>query len=467
MNNFGTKYSTFTIALRSKPTDTVSLAFSISDTNRATLLTPSLTFTETDWNTPQTVQVEGKSDGADGSAGDNGNIDYTLDFVATSTDTTYNATVTEPSFTIRSCDNDFGRLLQPCNYSGQPFGDSRSRHSAGEGTGTNTSQMWIIAKNNSGSTTVNTATTDTSEGTVPASVTVDATSYNMMEAAGNNRVVITHVNEFDLDGNQNFSITTSYGGGSVNYNPEDITGTTTDNEQLYYISRSGNTSEDMVTTATIYVCLGASPGSSVTLTPACSGDECGGTFTPTSITWNAGEVSNASSNATCNGSASNVKSFTINGANDAFADGTQTFSVNFGAGATSGDGTFSGQSPSSQTISNLDNEQPGKAVFVTSGTFNGEMTAAGVLGADANCSANRPGYAPSGTYKALIVGQGDTNTRLATTTGTDATGQTDWVLTANYHYYRCESGACSDEVSDLFIANASALFDPNAMSRDF
>jgi len=91
------------------------------------------------------------------------------------------------------------------------------------------------------------------------------------------------------------------------------------------------------------------------------------------------------------------------------------------------------------------------------------MTAAGVLGADSNCNTNRPGHAPSGTYKALIASDSSGNVTNDRKVGTN------WVMSAGLYYYRCESGSnnCRDEGNRLFIADGSCSFNPTAMSNDF
>lgn len=460
MNNFGSTYSTFTIALRSRPTTNVTLNFSTSDATISNLLTTSLTFTPSNWNVAQSVFVEGRSDGSDNGS-DNGNQDYTISFTVTTTDPTY-STIPRPSFSIRSCDNDNSHLIQPCNFSGMSIGGSGSRFSATEGAAA-ASQIWLIAKNNpGGAATVNLTSTDTTEATVNASVTVDATNYNRMDAAGTNRIAMTHVDELLLDGDQTWSITTAAATGALSYNTADIFGRTNDNEALYYISVSGSTLEASPgTTASIHLCLGSNNPDAVQVNAACNGDECG-TVTA-NVTFPAGTPITAPmpSNATCATDA-NRQTFTVTGADDAFADGTQTFSVTLTLGNAPAAPYGGTNPPDSGNINNADNEAPGKAIFVTSATYPSEMTAAGVQGGDNICQTNRPGYVPSGTYKAMLSSDSvaPINARVATTDGSTAAGQTDWVLTANNYYYRCDGSGytnCSDEHKRLFQANSAAL----------
>ncbi|MBE7438645.1 MAG: DUF1554 domain-containing protein [Spirochaetales bacterium] len=468
MNNMGSTYSTFTIRLRSKPTADVTLNFTSSNTTISEVQTPSLTFTPSNWNVAQTVTVIGKTDGADGGSG-NGNIDYTVSFTTTSTDTTYagGSAIPRPSFSIRSCDNDNTHEIQPCNFSGSPYGDARGRLSGAEPSAT--TAIWLITKAAPGSTiTVGLSSTDTSEGTVPASVTIDSSNYHRMTTAGTNRIVLTHVDDTALDGSVNWTVTTAAATGGSTYNPFDPLATTTDNEQRYYINRTGSTNEQDTLTATIDICLGAHNAEAITINAVCSGDECG-SISPTSVTFDPGTVISGGSptNASCSSDV-NKRTFTVHGADDSFADGSQNFTVDLSVAANT-DPVYNGQHPADQTVSNADNEQPGKAIFVTSSSYVGEMTAAGVGGADNFCQTTRPGYAPSGTYKALIVSDSATNRRIATTDGSTNAGQTGWVLTANYHYYRCTASGndCTDEHRRLFIANSHGLIPAGAMGRDF
>jgi hypothetical protein len=64
---------TFTVVLNSQPTGDVTIAIHSSDTSEGTVDPPSLKFTPTDWNTPQTVTVTGVDDSED-----DGNIAYTI-----------------------------------------------------------------------------------------------------------------------------------------------------------------------------------------------------------------------------------------------------------------------------------------------------------------------------------------------------------------------------------------------------
>ncbi|MBM9547874.1 hypothetical protein JWG40_12650 [Leptospira sp. 201903074] len=470
-NQLGTKYSNFQLKLRTKPTNNVTLTFASNCGNKCTILTPTLTFTTTTWNDYQTFQVEGKTDSAN-----SGNADYTVSFVASSADATYNTTVIEPTFTIRSCDNDGTHLLQPCNFSGSPLGTSGGRLSATEGA---TTHIWMIAQSNPGSdVTVGLTSTDTTEGAVPANVTVSSANYNFMESGGTNRVLLTHVDDNEVDNNINWEVTTALSTGPVSYNPIEIYATTTDNEAYFYVSKLGSTKEGSsipADTATIHVCLGAQNTETITVSIACATyaagtaafGECGNLSTAT-LTFPAGSRvhDDHASNSNCANSPLK-QTVTIHGDEDTYADGSQDYTVNLTKNANT-DAVYSSGSAtlSNQTITNRDNEPAGKRIFASVVNTPGEMTAQGVFGADQTCNNNRPTGVTGGTFKALIVSNSagspsEVNNRIA--------NGINWVLTAGYHYYRCNTSGyanCSDEHSSLFVADGSAGFDPTNLPRE-
>jgi len=460
-NNLGSTYSNFKIKLRSKPSSNVTLNFSTNNPAISNVVTSTVTFTPSDWNVDQTVLVTGKSNGTDGITG-NGNVDYNVSFTVTTSDVTYNS-IPKPVFVMRSCDNDGTHTIQPCNFSGSPFGDSRSRLSGAEPSAT--TGIWLITKASPGSAiTVPLTSTDTTEGTVPASISIDSSNYNTL-GSGTNKVVLTHVDDTLLDGSINWTVTTGTSSGGLVYDPADITATTTDNEQRYYIQVTGQTKEDDSQTATIDVCLGAANTQSVQINAACSGVECG-SVSPANVTFGIGQVISGSNptNASC-ASDANRLTFTVHGADDSYADGTQTFNISLTVTTT--DPIYTGQNPGNKSVSNLDDEMPGKAIFVTTTPQVGEMTLSGVGGADNYCATGKPAYAPAGTYKAMVISDDVTNRRIATTLAGTNNGQVGWVLTPLYYYYRCSgSGACSDQTSHLFIANSNGLV-PFPMSLDF
>jgi len=478
MNRMGSTYSRFSLKLKSKPTADVTMNFSNNRTDICDLITSSLTFTPSNYNTFQTVYVEGNSNGTDFATG-NGNEDCTISYTVTTTDPTYSAEA-RPSFVVRSCDNDGTHLIQPCNFSGSNHGDSRSRLSAAEKTGAaNTSATWLITRDAPGSdVTVGLSSSDTTEGTVPASVTITSSNYNTL-TTGTNRVVLTHVDDLILDGSQNWTAITAAATGGLTYDGTDILASTTDNEQMWYSTVVGNTKEaDGATTATIHLCLGVQNNTaSVEITASGSGSEFGSITTANPVTFPVNSMIQADppSNAAC-ATDPNRQSFTVTGADDTIADGNVNFTVSFSRNTTDPNVTAN---PSNASVSNHDNEI-GKRIFVATLNTQGEMS--GVGNADTICNNNRPAGVASGTFKALI-GSGATGPdsnpglnpnitgRWGTTDGSTA-NPNNWVLSTNTNvkYYRCEGAtggaSCRDADTSLFRANSNGLI-PWPMDRAF
>jgi hypothetical protein len=467
-NQMVSTYANYKLKLRSKPSANVTLNLSATCGTRCDLKTTSLLFTTENWNTYQSVLVEGSSDSTN-----SGNQNYNVTFTVTSADNTYATVVAKPIFTIRSCDNDHNALIQPCNFSGSALGTAGGRFTGAEPSASN--PIWMIAQAVPGSPiSVPLSSSDTSEGTVPASITIDSSNYNTMIPAGTNKVALTHVDDALVDGSQNWTVVTGLSTGAVAYNPIDLYATTTDNEEYFYTRVVGNTSEDTVTTATIHVCLGANnPDAAITLNLSCAatvaGDanhgECG-TLSVPSITFPIGSqvaLANAS-DAGCPNDGMK-QSFTVTGLDDTWADGTQPFLITLTKLATADTGYSAAPNPGNLTINNLDNEPAGKRVYVATGSYNGEMTAQGVVGADSNCSSNKPAGVPTGTYKALIV-----SNSAGQVTNDRTFGSLTWPIQANLHYYLCTGSSyanCSDEHQSLFVADGSKSFNPMSMDRDF
>ena len=101
--------ATFTVVLNTQPTANVTIGLSSSDTTEGTVSPASLTFTNANWNTPQTVTVTGVND-----AVVDGNIAYTIVTApATSSDTNYNG-VDPSDVSVTNIDNNtVGIIVNP------------------------------------------------------------------------------------------------------------------------------------------------------------------------------------------------------------------------------------------------------------------------------------------------------------------------------------------------------------------
>jgi hypothetical protein len=92
--------ATFTVVLDNQPTSDVSIAVSISDTTEATISPSSLTFSNSNYSTAQTVTAYGVDDYYD-----DDNVSYTITIDPSSSITSYN-TMTSSTLTGYTIDND-------------------------------------------------------------------------------------------------------------------------------------------------------------------------------------------------------------------------------------------------------------------------------------------------------------------------------------------------------------------------
>ncbi len=435
MGNMGYAYANWRMKLRSKPASNVTIGLvSNSTTNDGSLNVPSFTFTRDNWNEFQTVRVTGASDGTN-----EGNVNYTVGTTLSSSDGVYgegSSYVGKPSFVVRSCDNDVGSLIVDCACSGA--NTTATSESGGQAA------FYLISKSAPGTAVyVDFSVNDATEGIPPTdgTVIITGTNYNRLESAGSNRVVVTGADDVIFDGTVAYQLIPSESYGGLVYQiPWNYNLSNSDNEQRYVTSVTGQTSEDTVTTAAINVRLGAQPSADVVMSVACTDTTECRSVTPTTMTFTNGDW--------------NVnQQVTVTGEDDTIADGNVSSNISFTV--SSSDSVFNGQNFNVSVV-NQDNEPPAKAVWVTSVDRNGEMSP-GVSTADAYCNGSDPAK-PTGlgaaTYKALMV---DGDARVATTTGTDSTGQTGWVLLPGYYYYLRTGATGSDATTRLFIADSYGL----------
>lgn len=183
--------ATFTVALKSKPGDTVTLAVESSRPEEGVATPPTLTFTEENWDAPQTVTVMGVDDKvADGAqtyivhVRPDGAATKDLDYVA----------VLEQDAMLSNVDNDSAGVtlrVEPTTLTTTEQG----------GTATFTIRL---NSQPTADVTIGLSTTDATEGTVsPAKVTFTPENYGSEQV-----VTVRGVNDDVADGNQPYRIIT-------------------------------------------------------------------------------------------------------------------------------------------------------------------------------------------------------------------------------------------------------------------
>ncbi|MBI1908427.1 hypothetical protein HYS28_03350, partial [Candidatus Uhrbacteria bacterium] len=308
-----------------------------NDTTEGTVGPASLTFSNLNWNTPQTVTVTGQND-----AVQDGNIAYSIVFSASaSTDTNYNGTPS-PNVAVTNNDND---------VSGYTVSAISGNTTEGGGTGTFTV---VLTSEPTANVTVNYTSNDLTEGTVgPASLTFTNLNWNLPQT-----VTVTGQNDAVQDGNVAYSIVFSAStSADANYNSTtpspNVAVTNNDNDVSGYTvsAISGNTTE-AGGTATFTVVLTSEPTANVTVNYT-SNDSTEGTVGPASLTF-----TNLNWNT--------PQTVTVTGQNDAIVDGNIAFSIVFSA-STSTDTNYNGTPSPNVAVTNNDNDVAGYTVSAISG----------------------------------------------------------------------------------------------------
>jgi large repetitive protein len=309
--NAGT--ATFQVALASEPTASVRIGLSSSRTAEGTVSPASLTFTNLNWKSPQTVTVTGVDDKvADGPQ------QYFVIFApATSTDKLYAGKVPAvANVTVSNLDDDSPgvRVKTPT-----PFVTSEP----------NLTTTFTVELNSqpTADVTVPLSSSKPSEGTVsPTSLTFTAANWNAPRT-----VTVTGADDKIQDGSQQYKISlgnaTSSDGKYNGSFAQDLTISNIDDDTAMILVGpiSGHTFEKNAGSATFTVRLQTQPTADVAVSFS-SSDSTEGTVSPASATFNA--VNWAS-----------PQTITVTGVDDKMQDADQPYRINI-APAVSKDGNY-------------------------------------------------------------------------------------------------------------------------------
>jgi len=449
-NVMGSEYASWQIKLQSKPTANVTVTFNGGNTTVGThtdglLSVASLVFTPNNWDTFQTVSVTGDSNNAN-----EGNHDFTIGTTYSSTDSKY-AALGRPTFSIHSCDNDVDNWVVDCRKSGGGGLDSSTSETG------DTGYVTFITQSASCTGGVSFAVSggDTDEGAVTTNPVIDSSNYNLI-AGGSNRVIVTGQNDSIDDGNKTFTIGSATCTGCLAVNgvssackvkspdPLSYTFTNVDNENQWTTRTDGNTTESGGT-GQVCLRLGSQPASGITVDVTCSdATECD-SVSPTSLSFTTADYYTEDT-PTCNGTCE--KCVTVTGKDDDIADQAQNITVTFKVITGDGD-VFGVNEQTSRTISNHDNENTPKRVWVTTTPRNGEISP-GVAVADAYCNGSDAARPSSGTYKALIVDRAG---------GVRSSGKDVLTADTQYYNYATDPSGIASSGDVLFRTDASRQID--------
>jgi len=336
---------TFDVVLDSKPSDDVTISITSLDLGEGTVSHASLTFTDANWNIPQTVTVFGQDD-----ALQDGNILFTVETGAASStgDTNYDGLAVDDISVTNIDDDQAGITVSPV-----------SGLVTTEGGGTDTFDV-VLNSAPTDTVTIPVSSADPGEGTaLPAPLTFTTGNWGTPQT-----VTVTGVDDDEEDGDIAFTITVGPASsiGDTNYDgldPDDVSVTNKDNDiaNITVTPLSGLMTTESGGTDTFDVVLDTQPSADVTISVA-SSDSSEGSVSPSSLTFTTGDWDTP-------------QTVTVTGADDALADGNIPYSVQMGP-ASSTDMNYNGLAVSDASLINIDDETPGVTVHPVSGLITTE-----------------------------------------------------------------------------------------------
>jgi len=308
---------TFQVKLHSQPAADVTIPVNSSDTTEGIVDKTSLTFTSSNWATPQTVTVTGVGDQVA-----DGNQNYTINLgLTSSTDDNYNG-LDPVGINLTNLDMKTGSF------------DITAISGNTNGSGLTASFRVRLNSRPAFDVTIPISSSDPSKGTVnPASLTFTGANYNSYQT-----VTVTGVANGNFTYNIHLGPTTSTDDNFNGLNPGDVAVTNLAVGSFIITAISGNTDESG-RQATFQVSLGSLPTADVII-PLSSSDTTEGTVNPASLTF-----------TSINWAA--PQTVTVTGVADILADGAQTYTIQL-APAVSTDPAYNGLDPADVTVINLD-----------------------------------------------------------------------------------------------------------------
>ncbi|WP_044037508.1 beta strand repeat-containing protein [Octadecabacter arcticus] len=330
--------ATFTVQLDSQPAADVTFAVSSDDTDEATVSSPSLTFTTSNWSDEQTVTVTGVDDSVV-----DGTQTVTIGLAATASDDTNWDGIDPTDPTVSVTDDDTAGVTVS-SVTGSPLSEAG-------GTATFTVQL---DSEPVADVTFAVISYDTGIATVDLS-SLTFTSSNWSDAQ---TITVTGVDDSVVDGTQTVTIglanTTSTDSNYSGIDPTDKNVSVTDNDTAgVTVSSVSGTATEAGGEATFTVQLDSQPAANVTIAVS-SADTGEATVDLSSLTFTTSDWNTA-------------QTVTVTGVDDSVVDGTQTVTIGL-ANTTSTDSNYSGIDPTDPTVSVTDNDTAGVTVSSVSGT---------------------------------------------------------------------------------------------------
>ena len=358
----GGQSDSLTIVLDSEPTANVEIGLVSSDTSEGDVDVASVIFTAANWNTAQTVTVNGVDDDVD-----DGDQSYTVTVqTPRSDDPNYGGVrELEPLFAANSLAMVEPIELAAVNYDNDTAGVTVSPISNGTTEAGGTASFTVkLDSQPTADVSIAISSSDLTEGTVPApALTFTPANWNTPQT-----VTVTGVGDLVDDGDIAYTIITSAASSTDPLYSDRVVG----DVSLFNIDDDGvgvsiipvgkltlgrSVTTEAAGTATFEVTLNSLPTADVTV-PFSSSNTAEGAVAPTSLTFNASNWDVP-------------QTVTVTGVDDDVDDGDSQYSLVAGA-ATSTDATYGGENPADAGLTNFDDDTASVAVSPTTGLTTAE-----------------------------------------------------------------------------------------------
>jgi hypothetical protein len=342
--------TTFSVRLASEPASDVMLDVTSTDIGEGSVSPATLTFTQFNWNAPQTVTATGIDDDiVDGPQLFSARVSP-----AAGTDAGYVGVAAVDVVISNSDDETAGFAIVPA--SGLTTSES----------GSTANFTVALTSEPSASVLLSLSSSDSSEGTAgPTTLSFTAANWDTPRT-----VTITGVDDLIVDGNQIYSIVTAAVVSSdTNYsglNPADVSVTNNDNDtpSVLVTPTSGLVTSEAGATATFTVRLATMPSATVSIALS-SSDLTEGSVAPASLSF-----------TTINWAT--PQTVTVTGVNDILFDGSQLYTVIL-ATCVSTDPSYSAINPADVSVTNTDTTACTAPTIMCGGTCASCPTGYGIL----------------------------------------------------------------------------------------
>ena len=335
----------FTIVLDVQPASDVTLSISDGSSDETSISPTTVTFTNSNWDTAQTVTVTGSDDDIiDGSQ----TSTITISVVDEISDNAYDSVV-DQTFSVTTTDDD---------SAGFTISETLGTSEVDE-TGTTDNVSVVLNAEPASDVVISVTSSDTGEVTAsPSALTFTSANWNIAQT-----VTLTGANDNLVDGSQTSTVTLSVVDGSSDDDfdgvaDQTVSVTTTDSDVAgFTVIESGGTTtvpEDGSTTDDFTVVLDAQPTSDVVLSIV-SADIGEVTVSPATLTFTSGNWDSS-------------QTVTVTGVDDSLIDGSQTTVVSIAVVDESSNDSFDSLLDQTVSVSTADDDTAGFTVSQTDGS---------------------------------------------------------------------------------------------------